>query len=97
VSSFPVLFLPLFISGRGGAPTGFGGVVFFNSNINSLLIFLSFFFFFDFFLKEFSSIFTEGECPHRFGGRWEVFLFFGFPAGDYPRSVLVEGGILFHV
>jgi hypothetical protein len=31
------------------------------------------------------------------GGGWEVFLFFGFPAGEYPRSVLVEGGILLHV
>ena len=58
--------------------------------------FFSFFLIFS--LKEFSSVFTEGGVPTPVWGEVGGFyFFFGFPAGDYPRSVLVEGGILFHV
>ena len=89
----PLFFFP----GGGGAPTGFWRSRLLTATCLIFLFSLSKFDFFFFFLKEFSSIFTEGGVPPPVLGEVGGFLFFGLPAGDYPRSVLVEGGILFHV
>ena len=87
-NSFRLLIFP----GEGGAPTGFLRRRFLTKFSFFLLLFLIF-------LKGVLLIFfaPEGGVPPPVWGEVGGFLFFGFPAGDYPRSVLVEGGFLFHV